>query len=192
MQSTVTSEHSGPSFRNIARRKLAAFTLVEVTLSIGIMAFAFLSVFGLLPTGTTIFRQAMDTSVGSQIAQRVFNESQQTDFDQLIVDKNGHAIAPNATGLKATRYFDEQGTEVTDSSKAIYHVNTRVMPMTMTKLPNDTDISNLATLAVMASVTIQIVNNPGNQLINPNQSTNLWEASALPIATYSGLVARNK
>lgn len=188
----VTSEHSGPSLEKAARRKLSAFTLVEVTLSIGIVAFAFLSVFGLLPTGTTIFRQAMDTSVGSQIAQRVFNDAQQTDFDQLILDKNDNTIACNATGLKSARYFDDQGTEVTDATKAVYQVNTRIMPMTMTKLPNDTDISSLATLAVMASVTIQIVNNPGNQPLTPDPATNLWSDSRFPIATYSGLVARNK
>src|SRR2546430_586204 len=105
MQPMDTLKHSGLNLRNLYRRK-AAFSLVEVVTSIGIAAFAFISVLGLIPTGLNTFRQAVDTSVGSQIMQRVINEAQQTDFDRLVTDKDGTTITAGTTGLKANRYFE--------------------------------------------------------------------------------------
>ena len=40
----------------------AAFSLVEVTLAIGIIAFAFVALFGLLPTGMQTFRTSVDAT----------------------------------------------------------------------------------------------------------------------------------
>ena len=70
----------------------AAFTLIEVTPSIGIIAFAFLAIFGRIPSGLGVFRQAMDTSVGAQIGQHVLNDAAQTDFSELIKDASGTTI----------------------------------------------------------------------------------------------------
>ena len=62
----------------------AGFSLVEVVLAVGVISFAFVAIMGLIPAGLTQFRQAMDTSVGSQIAQRVIFDAEQTDFDTLV------------------------------------------------------------------------------------------------------------
>ena len=122
--------------------------------------------------------------MGSQIVQRVVNDARESDFSSLTTDPTtGVAIAPGATGRKAVRYFDSQGTELTGSSGSIYEVNTRVAPQTT--LPNAGPVSTLAT------VTIQIVNDPAHRIGNPD-STNLWTNSAFSIATYSALVARNQ
>ena len=183
-------------------RRQAAFSLVEVTMAIGIVAFAFLSLLGLVPTGLKTFRQAVDATVGSQITQRVINEAQQTDFDQLIKDASGQAIVSGATGVKALRYFDEQGDEIllspTDSPsgssaglsssvtippEAIYAVNTRILHTTT--VPDNANYDDLVT------VTVQIANNPGHQPINPDANM-LWSDPRFPILTYSGIVARNK
>ena len=40
----------------------AGFSLIEVTLAIGIIAFAFVALFGLLPTGMQTFRASVDTT----------------------------------------------------------------------------------------------------------------------------------
>jgi uncharacterized protein (TIGR02598 family) len=90
----------------------AAFSLVEITLAIGIVAFAFVALLGLVPVGLSSFRQSLDTSVRSQIVQRLATEAQQTDFD-LLSKLEGTA-----------RYFDDEGTALlpADRSKSIYTV----------------------------------------------------------------------
>ena len=179
-----TSRHC---VRNAQRKRTrkAAFSLIEVTLAIGIVAFAFIGVFGLVPTGLNTFRQAIDTSVGSQITQRVFNEAQQTDFDVLL--KNGVGAFWN----KPVRYFDDQGNELSVAANATYQLNTRILAAT--SIPNgDTSSSHKITNANLATVTIQIVNNPGNRAIHSDSDTKLWNDPKFLISTYSGLVSRNQ
>lgn len=105
------------SFRR-ARRRQRAFSLVEVVLSIGVIAFAFIGVFSLLPAGMTAFREGMDASISAQIAQRVISEAEQSNFDALVpVDGNnidGVSVGGSAGQFYALplRYFDDQGTEL--------------------------------------------------------------------------------
>lgn len=180
-----TSKHSVP--RSLARlRQRAAFSLVEVTIAIGIVSFAFVSVLGLIPTGLTTFRRAMDVSIGSQIAQRVINEAQQTDFNVLT---SGSHSAP--------RYFDDQGTEVRPANSAslsaserariIYWVNTQVQAAT--SIPYTTGTAQLN--ENLATVTIQVVNNPGNVPITSG-SNGLWNDERFSIFSSSGLVSQSK
>jgi uncharacterized protein (TIGR02598 family) len=155
-------------------RKRKGFTLVEVTIAMGVVAFGFITILGLLPAGLKTFRSAMDSSVGAQIAQKVINDAQQKDFDALV-----------ANGIASTvRYFDDQGNElgVSDKAKAIYHVNTRVV--TATGMPGAASNSNLAT------ITIQIANNPGN-LTLPAESS-LWTQGAMNMGTFSTQISRSK
>lgn len=192
-----------PLFSLNSKRQNAAFSLVEVTIAIGIVAFGFVAIFGLLPTGMTIFRQSINTTVTAQIAQRIINDARQTDFDALITDAGNSTIAlspANMTGRKAVRYFDDQGNEVAKIS-AIYWVNTRITRAT--PLPSVGGNSDLEDLAM---VTIQVANNPGGQDLEmvsgsaSDQNTplrNLWSGnttSSVPvqILTYSALVSRNQ
>lgn len=98
----------------------AGFSLVEVVLALGVVALAFIGIFSMLPTGLTIFRQAMDTSIGAQISQRIVGEAQQTDFDALVPG-NQSATQTKKTTIGGDggqfyamplRYFDDQGTEI--------------------------------------------------------------------------------
>lgn len=172
-----TSKHSVLEITK-NRNPRAAFSLIEVVMAIGIVAFAFISVLGLIPTGLNTFRQAIDASVGAQIVQRVMNEAQQTDFDVLVQGSNGTYLQ------RPVRYFDDQGNEMANSTGAIYQVNTRIMPVT--PMPSHTSYPTLAT------VTVQIVNNPGNQQINTDGASSLWSDPRFSVATYSGLVSRNR
>jgi len=157
---------------------------VEITMAIGIVSFAFVAVLGLLPSGLTTFRKAMDASVSSQIFQRVINEAQQTDFSTLV-----------ATPLPVVAYFDDQGNKLdpANKAKAIYHVKTRVTistPLPGSSTPN-TDL---------ATVAIQIANNPGNVDLNssiletnPRSSLHdLWKMNTgIAVAMQSTMVSRN-
>lgn len=82
-------------------RRAAGFSLIEVTLALGIIAFAFLAVFGLLPVGLDTFRRSMDRTEAAQIAQRLVAEAQQTPFDNV----------PSLFGK--LYYFDSEGERLT-------------------------------------------------------------------------------
>jgi uncharacterized protein (TIGR02598 family) len=161
---------------------------VEVVLAIGVVAFAFIAIFGMLPTGMGISRQAMDASVGSQIAQRVINDAQQTDFSELLKDASGKTIAgTNQTGRKAVRYFDDQGGELTEASRhlAIYHVNTRIMPATAMPKVGTSNADNVH-LASSAQ------DKPMRNLWTGAFTSDRARTRAVATLTFPALVARNK
>src|SRR5687768_5119038 len=65
------------------------FTLVEVTLAIGVVSFAMIAMLGLLPVGLTTFQEASTLSVRSQIAQALASEVGRTDYANVIGKMNG-------------------------------------------------------------------------------------------------------
>ncbi len=107
-----------------------AFSLIEVVLAIGIVAFAFIALLGLLPVGMKTFRTAIDTSLGAQIGQKVVSDLQESEFDGVIQNA-GYTLTPppprvlgaqtrpaynplsdQAGGTAQVRYFNDQGNEV--------------------------------------------------------------------------------
>lgn len=84
-----------PSFR---RRERAGFSLVEVTLAIAIVAFAFVALIGLLPAGLGVFNQTMDSSNEMRITSELTSMIQATNYDNLT-----NAFAKNVY------YFDVDG-----------------------------------------------------------------------------------
>ncbi len=85
-------------------RARRAFSLVEVTIAIGIVAFAFVALVGVLPVGLQTFRRAVDASVSAQITQRIINDIQQTDFDILLDGHTSPFLAtPDTLTIRAPR-----------------------------------------------------------------------------------------
>ncbi len=64
-------------------RAQRAFSLVEVVLALGIIAFAFVANIGMLPVGLQTFRDSADKTQTTQIAQNLLAEAQQTPFENL-------------------------------------------------------------------------------------------------------------
>lgn len=195
----------------IARRRQSGFSLVEVVLAVGVISFAFVAIMGLIPAGLQQFRQATDNSVCAQIAQRIIEEAQGTDFD-ILTDSANH---PNSTvPIQANsysagdvskknpifiRYFDEQGNEVipqnttpsdTELARIVYHVNTRILPATT--LPGDT---NTGLNTSLATITVQVAFNPSGQ---PLKFTSDWfikkdddKMKRVPIKNYTAQIGRS-
>ncbi|MEA3211554.1 MAG: hypothetical protein QOE70_4611 [Chthoniobacter sp.] len=147
------------------QNSLRAFSLIEITLAIGIVAFAFVALFGLLPVGLNVFRGALDTSVRSQIVQRLVADAQQADFD--VLKSKGDSF----------RYFDDEGTEI-EAGKSIYTAS--LTAKSPSALPQSAVSLNLITLA------IKIAKNPGH-VANP-----FALESKLPFTSHVAFVARNK
>ncbi len=162
----------------ILQRMSDGFSLVEIALAVGIVAGAIVTIMSLLPQGMNIFRQSINYSVGSHIAQAIINQAQQSDFN---------ALTANPGVARPVRYFDDQGNEMKTATDpfVVYHVNTQFIATTT--FPGAT-VKN----ASVATVTIQVANNPGNQTFSLPSGTLLWaDTNKQPIVTYSSLVARN-
>lgn len=184
-----------------APRHQKAFSLVEVVLAIGVVAFAFVAIFSLLPVGMGVFREAMETSVGAQIAQRIVTDVQETDFDNLVKS--------SGTGdfyALPKRHFDDQGNEVIlanpdnptpadlANNNVIYTARVRGSKpgQGFTSLPstNKRFFPRGATY-----LTIQVAQNPGgknldidaNSLIDADKARKAF----IRLQTYSVFVARN-
>jgi len=156
-------------------RDKAAFSLIEVTFAIAIIAFALVPMFGLLPMGLNSFHKSIGNSVGAQIAQRVIGEAQATDFATLkaMVD----------TDL-AARNFDDEGNEVKANSTAkwVYSVRTEV------KVPSP-KIGSLDCTGLL-NVLVQVVADPAMK--TATTGTVAATTAGGSIQTYTGIVSFNQ
>jgi uncharacterized protein (TIGR02598 family) len=187
------------------------FSLVEVVLSVGIVAVAFLAVFSLLPAGLELFHQALDNTVCANIVQRVTNDAEQTDFNTLLSNPgNGDYF------VMPVRYFDDQGTEIkvqnvgapspTELAKILYWVRVRgSLPGYPDPAAHTADyFTSLPSTSAerfnprnSTFLTIQIVaNRAGIDLVRLLNSDDLIDgtkacAANLPLQTYSIVISRN-
>ena len=189
------------------------FSLVEITLAIGIVAFAFIGLFSLIPVGMGVFREAMETSVSAQIVQRVVSDATETEFDQLIANP----VSGNYYTLPL-RYFDDQGTEVKVSDPSsptplersgppgiLYTVRVRgSLPGNANPAAHASDYPTSLPSKGGARfnprdtsfLTIQIAHNPAGKPLEPDAATNLIDlaksrAAGIKVQSYSVVIARN-
>ena len=87
------------------------FSLIEVTVALGILSFAMVGIIGLMPVGLGTMRDAIDESTTSLIARRLIGEYQQ------------NAISAITGGTFPVRWFDVEGQEVPTES-AVYQAAT--------------------------------------------------------------------
>jgi uncharacterized protein (TIGR02598 family) len=205
-----------PPPRPPQRGNAHGFSLIEVAIAVSILAVALVALLGLMPAGLSNFRKAMDTTVTAQIAQRIIQDFEQAEFDEVIdlpnLPRDAKSYCPPNFTFRAPkvneprlRYFDDQGNELvppnngtaltpTQQTAAVYTVNTRIMPrarLPMTNvLPSD-----------VAQITVQVARNPNNRTLpisraapsDPNSpDRNLFQAtSGIQVFTYHGLIGKN-
>jgi len=206
-------------FRSIPRELSArrfspsqrAFSLIETALALGIVAFAFVGLMGMLPAGLATFRKAMDTTVSAQIVQRIVSDAEQSDFDTL----SGQAASTDADYyVMKTRYFDDQGSEVMTSGggsptaaellRILYQVRVRGSQPGPANV-SSAGASNFTSLPQVSGtrfhprdstfLTIQIANNPANKTLKVD-ARQLWDPAdaskgGVSITTQSAVVTRN-
>lgn len=95
-----------------------AFSLIEVTLSLGIVSFALTAILGLLPLGLSNYKKASDLTIRAQINQQLLSTIQRTPFDQL--QSFGTEASPTEL------YFDHEGKELPASEKDNFIYNARI------------------------------------------------------------------
>jgi len=102
-------------FTNAASSR-SGFSLIEVTIAIGIVGFAVLALVGTMGVGTRTLGSAVSYSMQAQITQNVMGSLKLSDFTMLTNN------SPNGWN-GANLYFDERGVSVTTPSLAIYTAN---------------------------------------------------------------------
>ena len=137
------------SYRQPPGRRSAGYSLVEVMVAVGIVSFGIIAMVSMMPSGLSTFRNSMDRSISSQIAQRIVNEARQTDFTTLI------GYSGNASF--EYRYFTDEGDEVLsgDSRPKVYAAFTEINSPILVPQGNTT-FSN----SNVARVRVRVANNP--------------------------------
>ena len=102
------SSHSLEKPPQLALRKhnanrRAAFSLVEVSLAVAIIAFAFVSLIGLLPAGLQVFKKTTDATNEMRIFTDLTSMLQSTEYEAIDTPQSG-------TDLKTKLfYYDAEG-----------------------------------------------------------------------------------
>jgi type II secretory pathway pseudopilin PulG len=76
----------------IPRKSAAGFSLVEVTLAIGVIAFAFVALLGMLPVGLNTHRQSVDLSRSLVALNRVASALRSAHFTGVISNDANYAF----------------------------------------------------------------------------------------------------
>lgn len=197
----ASSPSMSPAFKTPRplRRRNFAFSLVEVAMSLAIVTFALVGILGLVPVGLHGLRDAIDTTVCAQLAQRAITDAEQTDFDLLIA----HAETSDASFFALpVRYFDEQGGEVLASDpqaemKIIYHLRIRGSKPG----PADSSAANAGFTSLPGAprfqprdssfLTVQVAWRPGLAPLALDEARHLWRARSAPMRTYRAVITRN-
>lgn len=117
-----------------SRKSESAFSLVEVTLALGITAVALVSLMGMLPQGMKTLQRANDQAVMGRIHQQILGEIQLTPWES----KSG-GIPPLESFDRTIRIYDDQGIQLPDSDRGeMNHVYTArlTLPRTGQTMPN--------------------------------------------------------
>ena len=93
--------------------KIAAFSLVEVVLAIGIMVLGVVTILGLLPHGMEMSRKTANEQAETRIVDQLVGELQSSDWAGM----GGVTSAGASAGVKS--YYDDQGLRLYESGGSI-------------------------------------------------------------------------
>ncbi len=137
----MTSPHTHP----FLRRPHPGFSLVEVTIALGVMSFCLLTTIGLLPVAMTTMRSAMDQTIGAQIMQQISSQAALTPFANL-----GAYI----DDVNKKPFYDQEGQPTLVTSDQRFKVSLEaVAPETVSPFPGARNAAALTnSLRVIKSV----------------------------------------
>ena len=140
------SEKRIPNLAGYARGE-DGLSLIEVTIAMGVMAFAASAILGIIPNGLAAATRSSQTTIAARLASEVQSEIQQV----------GLAAFPTNT-----TYFDGDGKILTGPAEAVYYVYRSVEDCSLPGAPT----------ASFKKVIVQVVKNPAGQTfsLDPNNT----------------------
>src|SRR5437764_6301314 len=113
-------------------RWLKGFSLVEVTIALGVAAFSLLAIFSLLPVGLQTSHNAIEEGASNDILSSVIADLRSTPATATESVQFGISIPSNSGGATSTLYFDGQGRIASSPQAARYRLTVRFLPNTGT------------------------------------------------------------
>ena len=126
-----------------------AFTLVETTIAMGIVAFAMVPILGLVPMGLSTFRNAISCTAEAQIVQALSNEILLTDYD---------LVATKYASEKLSYYSDEGELLLSSSDPSVIY--TAKVVLQDVAAPSDSSVTPARSKCAL--IQISNVANPAN------------------------------
>jgi uncharacterized protein (TIGR02598 family) len=112
-----------PSIHNPSWRPRGAFSLVEVTLALAVVATGLVVMLGLLPQGLQYGRAASDNTIAATLAQNIFNTMRRQPFSSVtITDATPGATFSLGNSGSFTCLYDQGGQPTASSSDYYFQV----------------------------------------------------------------------
>lgn len=121
-----------------------AFSLVEVAMALGVVAFAFMALLGALPVALKTYRGAMELTLRTAIARQVVASIEQS-WQAGMVEADFR-----------TDWFDDQGCLVPSAQDAVFRVETRAGQIVDGMLPVVVEIYDARNGVRTASVPVVV------------------------------------
>jgi len=134
--------------------KRAAFSLIEVILALGLVTFAVVVIFSMMPTGMAVLQDAQRQIVETEIMNIVAAELSSTPFAEL----------DNYKDDRFPILYGSEGDEVTEEEDAVYFVDCVLVPATLPAV-QDADLS-LDLRRVVVSIGYRVPPTPAATNIN--------------------------
>jgi len=110
----------------------AAFSLVEVTLALAVMAIGLIAILGLIPRGVQSGRDAADNTLAATIAHDIFNAIRTQPFTAVNLSAYGYPVTPynlSQTILPPNPvYLDAAGFSTSVAADSYFRVNLTFQP----------------------------------------------------------------
>jgi uncharacterized protein (TIGR02598 family) len=112
------------------KKRDKGFSLIEVVLALGVISFAIVAIFGLLPTGLQTSHSSQDETRAAHLAEAILSSmasQAQTQFNSVKLQTNDASTIPvfnlSSTGTASTSvYADNDGKLSANSAGAIYAI----------------------------------------------------------------------
>lgn len=93
------------------RQTHRGFSLIEVTLALGVASVALITLLGMVPVGLNTFRSAIETTVRTDVTRRIVADMQQTPFSSINSSQSNY-------------FFTDEGTPTSQgAANSVFKVN---------------------------------------------------------------------
>jgi len=136
-QNAIDSKPLGHGLVSRPGLRRTAFSLIEVTIALGIFAFAMVPVIGLVSTGMTTLRDSMDVTVQIDLVRKTAGEAMRIPFTNLSAAFDNKLF-----------YFDDEGVQQTSSNAQTIFVARAAVTAPPSLLTSDGSIAQLLKVTV--------------------------------------------
>jgi uncharacterized protein (TIGR02598 family) len=128
---------SGTQASRLSGSSQHGFSLIEVTIALGVFAFAMIPIIGLVSSGMKSLRGSMDDGVRGEIVQKVVAEAGRVPYTNLSTEFNNRLF-----------FFDDEGVQQASSNAQTIFVASNSVAPPPESVFSDTNIAQLLRVTV--------------------------------------------